>query len=120
MEVGLGLVGWGFVGWGDGGRQNVRDSHSRGSVADDGLEVEAEVSLHEGISLWAGGRKAVNIYGFLSVKKLPGWHPTCAHPLLAQAAALLKMARYSSARKVAQTRRGRGGGDFLAWNPAPE
>ena len=54
MEVGLGLVGWGFVGWGDGGRQNVRDSHSRGSVADDGLEVEAEVSLHEGISLWAG------------------------------------------------------------------
>ena len=48
------------------------------------------------------GRKAVNIYGFLSVKKLPGWHPTCAHPLLAQAAALLEMTRYSSARKVTQ------------------
>ena len=49
MEVGLLLVGWGFVGWGDGGHQNVRDSHSRGSVVDDGLEVGAEVSLHEGV-----------------------------------------------------------------------
>ena len=48
------MVGWGFVGRGDGGRQNVRDSHSRGSVADDGLEVGAEVSLHEG-TLWGGG-----------------------------------------------------------------
>ena len=49
MEVGLGLVGWGFVGWGDGGRQNVRDSHSRGSVADDPRPLPSCVAPWNGI-----------------------------------------------------------------------
>ena len=123
----MGLVGWGFVGWGDGGRQNVRDSHSRGSVAlaDDGLEVGAEVSLQAAVAdralAWAGAcRKYIWFSELISYQGgTPPARTHCWRPRYTQNDAILERAESHPRHAVMTDVGGGAGGGGTFWRGIP-